>query len=208
MLKGLGSWEPKLLKLTLYHLKSWRLSLTNWTTIAIYLIHGPGLLFPTSSNTNLSNSELWSPQQNVSDLLKCQVPIVLTSTPGRAITRCEIWVPLTPAKFSTGTIRRNQPASPDHHGSLVIYHNDRRGGKAGEGIMLFSRRLDMHWRGCWASPPSAKRQLLLLARGYFGTCLYPELFKVELCSSSSAFCKQHQNCQFQLPLFLPTVIIN
>lgn len=66
----------------------------------------------------------------------------------------------------------------------------------------------MHWRGCWASPPSAKRQLLLLARGYFGTCLYPELFKMELCYPSSAFCKQHQNCQFRLPLFLPTVIIN
>ena len=65
--------------------------------------------------------------------------------------------------------------------------------------MLFSRRLDTQWRGCWASPPSAKGQLLLLARGYFGTCLYPELFKMELCYPSSAFCKQHQNCQFRLP---------
>ena len=64
---------------------------------------------------------------------------------------------------------------PSHDGSLVIYRNDRHGGKAGEGIVLFSRHLDMCWRGYWALQPSAKRQLLLLARGYFGTCLYPEL---------------------------------
>lgn len=33
---------------------------------------------------------------------------MLTSSPGRAIIRCEIWAPIARAKFSTATIRRNK----------------------------------------------------------------------------------------------------
>lgn len=140
-------------------------------TIAIYPIHDPGLLFPTFSNTNLSNSELWSPRQNPSDLLRCQVLIALTSTPGRAITRCEIWVPITPTKFNT--IRRNKSICLPTiiTGALQFMVNNRHGGKHRWGDALFSRLRGM----CWAAKPTlAQRQLLLFAKGYFGTWLYPE----------------------------------
>lgn len=160
------------------------------------------------SNTNLSNSELWSLAAECLRFIEVSGG-VLTSTPGRAITRCEIWVPLTPAKFNTGTIRRNQPASPDHHGSLVIYHNDRCGGKRGEGIMLFSRRLDVHWRGCWASPPSARRQLLLLAGATSGlACILSCLRSWNCVTLLLPFANSIKTVSSNCTLFLPTVIIN
>lgn len=130
-------------------------------------IHGPDSCFPPSSNTNLSNSELWSPAAECLRFIEVSGPNCANiQCPGRAITRCEIWVPLTPAKFTGTTNQKESPASPDHHGSLVIYHNDRCGGKAGEGSCC-SQALDVHWRGCWAFATSAKRQLLLpVARGH------------------------------------------
>lgn len=78
-----------------------------------------------NDNCHLANSWSWTP---VSHLLQHQFKQfrTLSSTaeclrfieasgpncanihPGRAIIRCEIWVPITPATFSTVTIRRNK----------------------------------------------------------------------------------------------------
>lgn len=101
-----------------------------------------------------------------------------------------------------------------YHGSLVIYHNDRHRGKAGEGIVLCSRHLGHVLEGL-LSPPrealqlSAKRQLLLLANGCLGTSPCPGLLYNGIVSPSfCVFANSIKNCWLLLPLLLPAVTMN
>lgn len=94
-----------------------------------------------------------------------------------------------------------------HHGSLVIYNNDRHGGKTGKRIILFSRHLGMCWRGYWAPQerpcnPQPRGSCYALLEASILSC-----FKMELCYPPSVVCKQHQNCRFLLPLILPAFMI-